>query len=132
MIINIHESDCGANFGFLPDLYLRNHEVCIGYVHIRLSETIEDSFVTLSSTLVDKNLMNPRQELISFFNISYAYQSRDLIHQPTQFSWYKLQNQTISDSFFNLHLEKQYKNIKIERIYIQLRIRPLCKALVQA
>ena len=132
MIINIHESKCETDFGALPNLYLRNHEVCVAYFHARLSETIEDSFVTLSSTLVDKNQMNPKQELLSFLNTSYTYQSRELVYQPTQLAWYKLQNQTIADSFFNLHLEKPYKNAKIEKIYIQLRVRPVCKASVQA
>ena len=111
----------------LPQLYCPDHEICVSYMYVKLSQVIPDTFVTLSSTLVDKSSTNPRQQLVSYYNVSYNMESEALVYQPTQIAWYKMLSPRISDSFFELQLESEHKNVKIEKIYIQLKIRKVCK-----
>ena len=125
MKINLHLDKPDWKFQNLPDVYLPNHEICLCYMYVQLSEDIPNSFVTLSSTLVDRSPCNEMQELASFFNDAYA--AKSIIYKPTQFSWYKLQCHQLAESFFELQLEKQPKNLKIEKIYLQLEVRKVCK-----
>ena len=111
----------------LPELYCPDHEVCVSYMYIKLKDVLPDTFVTLLSTMVDKCSINPRQHLVSYYNYSYNMESEALVYQPTQFAWYKILSPRISDSFLELQLENKYKNTKIEKLYIQLKIRPACK-----
>ena len=127
MIIDFFKDSSGRIFTGLPDTYCPNSEVCVSYLRIKLDEAIPDSFVTLSTTMVDKCPRNPKQQVVSYFNSSYIGQSNELVYQPTQFAWYKILSPNISDSFFELHLDSEHQSVKIEKIYIQLSIRKLCK-----
>ena len=124
MKINLHLNKPDWTFGNLPDLYLPDCEVCLCYLYAEVSEPIESCLVTLKSTLVDRNSCNSNRELATFFNESYDPKS--IIFKPTQFSWYKMQCNRISQSVFNLQLEKQHKNLKIEKLYLQLEVRKVC------
>ena len=125
MKITVHLNRPDWKFQGLPDIYLPNHEVCLCYMYVKLSQSIENSFVTLASTLVDRSPCNETQELASFYNDAYAADS--IIYKPTHLSWYKLQCQHLSESFFELQLEKPHKNLKIEKLYLQLEARKICK-----
>lgn len=127
MIIDFFLDNPEKIFTGLPQAYCSNYEVCVSYLRVKLDEAIPDSFVTLSTTMVDRSPMNPKQQLVSYFNTSYVGQSNEIIYQPTQFAWYKILSPSISDSVFELHLEKQHKSVKIEKIYIQLKLRKVCK-----
>ena len=126
MKINLHLNKPDWTFKNLPDLYLPDHEICLCYLYAEVSEPIEGNLVTLSSTLVDRNSCNEMQALATFFNESYFPKS--IIFKPTHFSWYKMQCYRIAESVFDLQLEKQHKNLKIEKLYLQLEVRKLCKA----
>ena len=136
MIVNLHQENLDLIFGGLPEVKLEDHEVCVSYIYAKLTKPIKYGLVTLSSTLVDKDPKNPKQELASFFTCSWFDTSDYIIsYQPTQLVWYKMQCRHIGDSFFQLHLEEQpeTENIKnrektkIEKIYIQLQFRKICK-----
>ena len=128
MIVNIHLSEVDTRFNALPDEYLPNHEICLMYMYVKLKQPIDHGLVTLTSSLVDKSTTNPKQELASFYNFSfYDLVSDRLVYQPTHLKWYKLQCHSIGDSVFELHTEKQQQNEKIEKIYIQLGFRKICR-----
>lgn len=135
MIINIHQTDSELTFGDIPDLYLKNHEVCVSYMYAKLNQPLDNGLVTLSSTMVDRSATNPKQELLSFYNFSLFDIAYDkLAFQPTQLVWYKMQCRHIGDSVFTLHLEKPPKigifaqeKYKLAEIYIQLQFREICK-----
>ena len=129
MKINLHLNNPDWTFQNLPDLYLPDYEVCLCYMYVRLSREVENGLVTLSSTLVDLNSCNEMQELATFYNESYDPKS--IIFKPTQFSWYKLQCSRLSESFFKLFIERQHKNTKIEKLYLQLEFRRVCKVSAQ-
>ena len=129
MKINLHLDNPDWTFQGLPDIFLPNHEICLCYLYVKVSKAVGNCLVTLSSTLVDRNPSNENQELVTFFNESYFEKS--IIFKPTQFSWYKLQCQRLVESFFELRLETPHKNVKIEKLYIQLEARKICKASVQ-
>ena len=126
--VNIHRENCDLEIKDFPYQRFPGHEVCVSSVVIILDQSISDSYVTLTSSMVDRNCFNPEQELISFYNASYYGESKALVCQPTQLIWYKMQTDQLSDAVLNLQLEKKYKNVKIEKFYVQLRLRPICKA----
>ena len=128
MIIDIYRENCDFEIRDLPYRRFPGHEVCVANLCVMLSEAINDTFVILSSSMVDCSAFNPEQQLLSFYNASYYMESKALVCQPTQLSWYKLQCHNIPKSFFELHLEKPNENLKIEKIYIQLEARKECKA----
>ena len=127
MIIDFYKDSPNRVFTGLPDTWCSNYEVCVSYMRVKLDEPIPDSFVTLSSTMIDRCPRNPKQQLVSYYNTSYIGQSNELIYQPTHFAWYKILSPSVGDSFFELHLEKQHKSVKIEKIYLQLTLRKVCK-----
>ena len=127
MIIDLHLNNIGLAFGQLPDLYLSDtydYEICIASLYVKFEHPIKDNLIILSSTLVDRSSINPNQALLTLYNDD---ETKNLFHQPTHLSWYKLQCYRIGDSVFNLQLEKQHENTKIEKLHLQLRIRRICK-----
>ena len=102
------------------------------FMYVKLSEPIEHGLVTLTTSLIDKSSINPKQALASYYNYSfYDLLSDRLIYQPTQLTWYKLQSEHIGDAVFELLTEKQQETEetgkKIEKIYIQLAFRKICR-----
>ena len=130
MIVDLHLSNTDFTFGNLPEWYLGeyiDYEVCVSSIYVKLSKPVQNQFITLSSTLVDRSSFNPKQEILSF----YTDKDEIIFHQPTHLSWYKIQCYRISDSVFKLQLEKPHENTKIEKLYLQLRIRKVCKGSVR-
>ena len=135
MIVNIHLNNVDTIFRSLPDDFLPNHEVCLKYLYVKLRKPIDHGLVTLATSLIDKSSINPKQELVSFYNSSfYDLASDRLVCQPTQLTWYKLQCEHIGDAVFELLTEKQQEieeiettGKTIEKIYIQLAFRKICK-----
>ena len=126
MIINVYREQCDTSFGNLPDLQFPNHEIAVIYMYAELNTKVEDVFVTLSCTLVDRDMTNPRQEIASFFNTSYYGETNALEYKPTQLVWYKMQSPWLSDCYFDLKLERSNQITKLAKINIKLQIREVC------
>ena len=132
MIVNMHLNNIDTTFRDVTDDFLPNHEVCLMYMHVKLRKPISHGLVTLASSLVDRSSTNPKQELASFYNYSFYDLSSDrIVYQPTHLKWYKLQCQHIGDAVFELLTEKpletENNQTKIEKIYVQLAFRKICK-----
>ena len=125
MIINVYRENCSNEFGNLPDLHFPNHEIAVVYMYAELEEKIEDVYVTLSCTLVDRDMTNPRQEIASFYNTSYYGETNALEYKPTQKIWYKMHSNWLSDCYFNLELQRKSKITKLAKVNIKLQIREL-------
>ena len=123
MILNIYRENITSEFGSLPELYLPNHSVAVVSFFVELETTFADDFIIISSSLVDKSRINPNQELLSFFSLTYYGESRFIYFKPTHLIWYKLQTATISDSFIRI---EKLANRKIKKLQLQLKIEELC------
>ena len=90
--------------------------VHINEVIINWKDTIGDVFGYISSTLIDKSVENPKQQLISFIQ---NQRSRILFHSPTHQQKYKVQRANLETVDFYLHLSKK---VELREIHLQLEI----------
>ena len=70
----------------------------------------------LDSTLVDKNPLNPLQQLLYFH---HCRESNYMLYTPTHFQKYKIQRTSLQSSEFTLTLSRR---INLQNIHIQLEI----------
>ena len=116
MIINVNIENPDSEFQPLPHYDLPNHEVALTQLFIEFSEPVHNQFFVLSSTLVDKNDTNRKQELFSFF---VGKTTKYVCYTPTRLSWYKMQISSTDHSVFKL---SGLTSEKIKKIKIQLEI----------
>ena len=126
MLITVETNQIRNNeLGFeLPQLYLdpnKNYVISIEGFHLELDKKVNGShFVSLSTTLVDRNPCNPYQEVL-FFVIDNRER---VVHiTPSRVHEYKIQLYELNSAVFALHFKSE--DIQIERIkfaLIQLKI----------
>ena len=75
-------------------------------------------FGYISSTLVDKNALNPDQIIFWFSQENESY----LHCKPTQLQSYKIQRTELQSSEFKIHISEKENLTKIENIFLQLKI----------
>ena len=119
MIINLYgDIDGDGNIQFLdfPVVYfVGKHSVHVNEMGIKWKRKLKTSVNgRLSSSMIDKCPINPRQQLLFFYDTKG---SDFTFVTPTRPQMYKIQCPSLNDSVFNLQLsEKQ----EIENIYLQL------------
>lgn len=116
MIINIYRENVESEFEPLPHYNFPDHYVALTQLFIEFSESVHNKLFVLSSSLVDKNDTNRKQELCSVF---VGKTSKFIDFTPTHLSWYKIQVSSIGQSVFKL---SGLTTEKIKRIKIQLEI----------
>ena len=108
----------------LPQLYLdpnKNYVISIESFYLELDKKVNGShFVSLSTTLVDRNPSNPYQEVLFF-----VIENRErLVHiTPNKVQEYKVQLYELNSAVFTLRFKSE--ELQIERIkfsLIQLKI----------
>ena len=129
MLINLRGTVLDDKIVFdLPCVYFSSHsyirvtELCISF-----TKKVDGLTGYFSTSLVDKNSLNPSQELIFFHQ---REKSRILYFSPTHLAEYKIQGDCLQSSEFHLHLnyaDNLRENLKatVEEIYLQLSIK--CK-----
>ena len=100
----------------LPLVEFKDKYVHINEVIINWKDTIGDVFGYISSTLIDKSVENPKQQLLSFIQ---NQRSRILFHSPTHQQKYKVQRPNLQTVDFYLHLSKR---VELREIHLQLEI----------
>ena len=119
MLINLEAKHSNGHLILqLPYLLFRNHNVALTELFIKWKTPLStDGFI--SSTLVDKNSLNPKQMIFMFCQ----QQASNYTHcKPTQFQSYKIQRTELQTAEFKIHLSETEKLGKIEKIFIQLKI----------
>ena len=115
------------NIVFIPDLpyvhFLDNHVVSVTQMFIKWKHKPINLYGTLNSTLIDRNSINTRQQLL-FFNKEVKSLNARLVSYythvtPTQPAEYKIVCPSLQSSVFTIQLSKP---ADIENIYIQLKI----------
>ena len=124
MIINIYREDVESEFQPLPHYNFPDHNVALTQLFIEFTEPVHNKFFVLTSSLVDKNDTNRKQEICSFF---VGKTSKYVDFTPTHLSWYKIQVSSIGQSVFKL---SGLTSEKIRKIKIQLEINARNKHIV--
>ena len=123
MIINLNgtvNSDRTIQFDLTPVYFEKNCNVAIIQLWMEFDKRESEVYGYVSSSLVDKSPINPRQQLLFF---SDREKSRMLHFTPTHLEEYKIQCQSLQSSVFELHCyNTEQKTPKINNIFIQLRV----------
>ena len=114
MIVDIYSTDIDGlinlpYFQTTPRIYVAVSSVIIKF------EKAYKGLVTLTSTLVDLNSNNPKQQICTFL----ADESATVVYTPTRLVKYKSNCCTSFDAFVKIELESQRK---IQKVYLQLEI----------
>lgn len=111
-------SGCTVNFN-LPHIELDEHKYTIGVrtIYVEFKEKCPSSYMSLRSTVVDRNVFNPEQELYSFRTNGSNYFFED-VFMPKH---YKIQISNLNTSEFKLHTLHAYQVRKIRIIFELIR-----------
>ena len=107
------------SFDLPPISFEPKQEVCVTNLFIKWEKSVLNPAIILSSSLIDKSIANPSQQLI------FVYQkgnSKFLNFTPTQKSYYKIQCLDLQSSFFQIHTIDNSILEKIETIFLQLEV----------
>ena len=116
MIINLTLDNPESEFKPLPSYNFPKHKVALTQLFIEFNESVQNKLFVLTSTLIDKNDTNRKQEIFSFF---VEKPSKYVSLTPTHLCWYKIQISSIDHSVFHL---SGLASEKIKKIKIQLEI----------
>ena len=114
MLINIYRST--AKFNDLPSFNTQKLYVAVSQLVIEFENNVDAGLITISSTLVDLNSANPKQQICTFFHDG---QSRFAVYQPTRLVYYKMNCSNSFDAFTKIQLTEERK---IKKVYLQLDI----------
>ena len=110
----------------LPCVYFSScQSVSVREIFIYHQRSVREVHGYLATTLIDKSPLNPRQQLLFFYQ---AEKSKFFFYSPTHSTQYKIQTQSLSSSVFQFHLSEEDKKYsfsrhKREKVYLQLEIK---------
>ena len=95
-----------------------NHFVTLTELFIEWTEPVQ-VYGFISSTLVDRNSFNPKQQIFQFCQ---EKPSIYLYRTPTHFQTYKIQRTELETAEFKLRIQEKTHLSKIKNIFLQLNI----------
>ena len=95
-----------------------NHYVTLTEFFIEWTEPVH-AYGYISSTLVDRNAFNPKQQIFQFCQ---EQPSIYLYRTPTHFQTYKIQRTELETAEFKLRISEKEHLSKIKNIFLQLNI----------
>ena len=101
----------------LPYFQFKNNDIAVTELFIKWKSHVT-THGYISSTLVDKNALNPDQIIFWFSQENESY----LHCKPTQLQSYKIQRTELQSSEFKIHISEKENLTKIENIFLQLKI----------
>ena len=118
MLINLEAENQNEDLMIrLPYYQFKNNEIAVTELFIKWKSKVT-THGYISSTLVDKNALNPDQIIFWFSQENESY----LHCKPTLLQSYKIQRTELQSSEFKIHISEKENFKKIENIYIQLKI----------
>ena len=100
----------------LPYMKFTNHCVRLSELFIEWTEPVQ-VYGFISSTLVDRNAFNPKQQIFQFCQ---EQPSIYLYRTPTHFQTYKIQRTELETAEFKIRIQEKAILSKIKNIFIQL------------
>ena len=115
MIIDITCENLKSNEDslYLPH-FQTSGSVAVSSLFIEFETSLSNELITLTSTFVDRNSINPRQQICTFLS-----QSKYSNYTPTRLVQYKMNRTPTSDAVVKVITEKTRK---IKKLYLQLII----------
>ena len=95
-----------------------NHFVTVSELFIEWTEPVQ-VYGFISSTLVDRNAYNPKQQIFQFCQ---EQPSNHLYRMPTHFQTYKIQRTELETAEFKIKIQEKSNLSKIKNIFLQLNI----------
>ena len=104
----------------LPSIiFTPKQEVCVTQLFIKWRQGVNNPAITLTSSLIDKSICNPTQQLIFVYKKG---KSQFLNFTPTHKKYYKIQCLDLQSSFFEIQNIDNTQLEKIEKIFLQLEV----------
>ena len=99
----------------LPNVYFgfSDYEISVKQCLIVWEQPVNQLYGILRSTIIDKSVINPTQQLLAF---SQNKKSNFLLHTPVNREAYKIQRQDLQTAEFNLTLSEKHKIEKVKLI----------------
>ena len=122
MIINLHGKVNRKNeiiFDSTQIYFNSPAFVAVTELFIQFSKKIRETNGYLSTSLIDRSPINLNQEIV-FWN--QRENSRTIHVTPTHLAQYKIQCSSLQASVFEIHLSEPDESVKIEKVYLQLKI----------
>ena len=123
MIINLRGqvlSNGVIDFDSTPVYFDSPSYVAVTKVWIRFKSKQKEISTSITSSLIGKSPVNPKQELIFFH---HRENSRTFEYTPTHLVSYKLQCHALHFSVFEIDcLDENENQPKIEKVYLQLKV----------
>ena len=122
MIINLHGSVNKKNeiiFDTTQVYFDTMAYVSVTELFIQFSKKIREISGYVSTSMVDRSPINLNQEIV-FWN--QRENSRTVHVTPTHLAAYKIQCTNLQSSVFEIHLFGSDESVKIEKVYLQLKI----------
>ena len=103
-----------------PSLFFEQKSfVCLQNLVINFKKIQETVTGNISTTLIDRNPINPEQVLADFQSMNA---SKHFCYQPTHLNYYKIQRMDLTSSEFNFTFRENIKIHDIDEIEILLHI----------
>ena len=115
-IIEITKSDLDSPFEFSgPEINVSKYtNITVQTIYLEFKEPVRDCLIDISSTLVDRSVSNPHQNIVSFLLPSRKVWK--ILFTPTSFLTYKMSCTWLNESFFRVNFNKDSSKFKIEKI----------------
>ena len=98
----------------------RETHVAVTQVYVELSKRVSEVSGLISSSLVDKSPINPKQQLVLFHQ---REKSRSIFYEPRHLVYYGIQSQSLQSSFFEINCADSDGNtVKVDQVTLQLKI----------
>ena len=117
MIVNVYREDAPFQISNLPFLRLHDYAICVRSIYAEFYDDVPSGYVTLSSSLVAGNNLNPKQEILSFFSDSFF--PKIIHYTPANLTWYPLQSGYIDENTIDFIIENSTVK-KFKKLHLQL------------
>ena len=121
MLVRIKGKTINQQIHFeIPSLYFDSKSyVALQQIVIDFKKIQSSINGQLSSSLIDRNQLNPDQVLADFQQL---YETKTLIYQPTHLQYYKIQRMDLMSSEFKISFREKTQKREIETIELLLHI----------
>ena len=120
MILHIARKNCTDEISDLPFLEFYGCEVCVRSLYAELESSVTDKYITLTTNMVPRTIMNQKQECLSFYNSNFF--ETKIYYKPTRPIWYPVELYRLDDCTIKLLIEDTEINL-IKNFHLQLEFR---------
>ena len=96
--------------------------MCVRSVYAEFDDDVSNTFITLSTNIVDGGTWNPDHDILAFNNNSFFANKID--YKPTNLTWYRVRTTHMDDRSIDFTIP--IPKIKImKKLYLQIEFRQI-------